>query len=81
MYTGINDCEGNPINYGELLEFTWWDQMSNDYYLKAKIRKRKSGDIFEFVEDEFGKKCHFTHRLSALNWTEDDLMKIKEDKC
>ena len=77
--TGLHDADGNPIHYGELLDFIWWD--FNGYevelHLKAKIRQRKSGDIFEFVEDAYGKPCHFTHRLSALNWCEADLMVIK----
>ena len=37
------------------------------------------GDIFEFVEDIYGRKCHFTHRLSALNWTVDDLLIIDKN--
>lgn len=80
--TNLHDSEGNPIHYGELLDFTWWSLGYSvvESHLKAKIRHRKSGDIFEFVEDEFGKPCHFTHRLSALNWCEDDLLVIEPKK-
>lgn len=80
--TGIHDCEGNPIHYGELLDFIWWDnwQYEVELHYKAKIRHRKSGDIFEFVENHYGKPCHFTHRLSALNWCEADLLIIKNEK-
>lgn len=78
--TGLVDCNQTPIHYGELLDFTWWDQMSNESHLKCKIRKRKSGDIFEFIEDCYGRPCHFTHKLSALIWVEDDLMIIKKDE-
>ena len=78
--TGIVDTDGNMIHYGELLDFTWWENFYGEVELhfKAKIRRRKSGDIFEFVEDRFGKPCKFTHRLSALNWTVDDLKIIKQ---
>lgn len=78
--TGIVDIDGNMIHYGELLDFTWWENFYGEVELhfKAKIRRRKSGDIFEFVEDRFGKPCKFTHRLSALNWTVDDLKIIKQ---
>ena len=78
--TGIVDTDGNMIHYGELLDFTWWENFYGEVELhfKAKIRRRKSGDIFEFVEDRFGRPCKFTHRLSALNWTVDDLKIIKQ---
>ena len=77
--TGVVDMNGNMIHYGELLDFTWWENFYGEVELhfKAKIRRRKSGDIFEFVEDRFGRPCKFTHRLSTLNWTVDDLKIIK----
>lgn len=80
MLTNIRDCNCTPIPYNALLEFLWWGGVdgTSEYYLKCKIRKRKRGDIFEFVEDAYGKPCHFTHRLSALNWTEADLFLIDE---
>lgn len=75
-----SDSECNKIPYGALLDFIWWGGVdgTSEYHLKCRIRKRKRGDIFEFVEDAYGRKCHFTHRLSALNWTESDLLLIQE---
>lgn len=65
---------GEPIPYGAPIDFTWWAGYGEvELHLVAKIRKRKSGDIFEFIKDDCGKDCHFTHRLSALNWCDDDL--------
>ena len=79
--TNVTDTEGQPIPYGVLLDFTWWGGIDgmDEYHCKCKIRKRKRGDIFEFVEDIYGRKCHFTHRLSALNWTVDDLLIIDKN--
>ena len=78
--TGIVDINGNMIHYGELLDFTWWENFGGEIelHLKCKIRQRKSGDIFEFVEDAYGRPCKFTHRLTALNWIEGDLKIIKQ---
>lgn len=80
--TNLHDENGTPIPYNALLEFTWWGGIdgTTDYYLKCRIRKRKRGDIFEFVEDCYGRKCHFTHRLSALNWAESDLLIINDER-
>lgn len=74
-WTGLNDTDSKPIYYGDLLDFTWWENFGGEIelHLKCKIRQRKSGDIFEFIEDSYGRPCKFTHRLSALNWIEDDL--------
>ena len=73
--TKYHDAKGNPIPYGALLDFTWWEYVYTEIerHLVARIRKRKSGDIFEFIKDSHGRDCYFTHRLTALNWTEDDL--------
>ena len=78
--TNLHDSESTPIPYNALLDFTWWGDMSTEWHLKCRIRKRKRGDIFEFVEDCYGRKCHFTHRLSALNWTESDLLVITDER-
>lgn len=75
-YTNIHDRNGNRIPYGVPIDFTWWAMGMGgevELHLVAKIRKRKSGDIFEFIKDDRGKECYFTHRLSALNWCSDDL--------
>lgn len=74
-YSKVKDMYGRPIPYGVLIDFTWWNYCGweQEWHYKAKIRYRKDGDIFEFVENERGDKIHFTHKLSALNWTEDDL--------
>lgn len=50
--------------------------MCQETHLKCKIRKRKNGDIFDFV-DERGETC-FTHKLTSLNWTENDLLIIEK---
>lgn len=78
-FTKFHDCNGDPIPYGALLDFIWWafNGSEVELHLVARIRKRKRGDIFEFIKDMHGKDCHFTHRLSALNWTEDDLELLK----
>lgn len=75
-YTDICDSNGELIPYGAPLDFTWWSFNGSEVelHLVAKIRKRKSGDIFEFIKDSRGKDCHFTHRLTALNWCSDDLL-------
>ena len=75
------DSNLEPVNYGDLLDFTWWENLGGEIelHLKCKIRQRKSGDIFEFVEDAYGRPCKFTHRLSALNWTTADLLLIKSE--
>ena len=80
-YTNICDMNGELIPYGTPLDFTWWEYPGYEVelHLVAKIRKRKTGDIFEFIKDDRGKDCYFTHRLSALNWAPDDLMLIKEE--
>ena len=80
-YTNICDMNGELIPYGAPLDFTWWAFNGNEVelHLVAKIRKRKSGDIFEFIKDERGKDCYFTHRLTALNWCGDDLELLKEE--
>ena len=79
--TNVTDTEGQPIPYDVLLDFTWKEKKkrTNEYNCKCKIRKRKRGDIFEFVKDIYGRKCHFTHRLSTLNWTVDDLLIIDKN--
>lgn len=73
------DTNLTPIPYGALLDFIWWANFYGEVELhyKARIRYRKSGDIFEFIEDYNGKPCHFTHRLTALNWCSDDLLLIE----
>lgn len=78
-FSGITDCNGDPVPYGALVDFTWWAGPGGtvELHCKAKIRNRKSGDVFEFVEDHLGRPCCFTHRLSALNWTPEDLELIK----
>ena len=80
-YTNICDMNGELIPYGAPLDFTWWEYPGYELelHLVARIRKRKSGDIFEFIKDERGKDCYFTHRLSALNWCGDDLELLKEE--
>ena len=79
-YTDICDRNGELIPYGKPLDFTWWAYNGSEVklHLVAKIRKRKEGDIFEFVKDEHGRPCHFTHRITSLNWCPDDLELIKE---
>lgn len=83
IFEGEALVDGNldPINYGDLLDFTWWENFGGEieFHFKCKIRQRKSGDIFEFVEDGDGRPCKFTHRLSALNWTPADLLLIKSE--
>ena len=71
-----------PIPYGALLDFIWWANYYGEVELhyKARIRHRKSGDIFEFVENDDGKPCHFTHRLTAINWCSDDLLLIDKEE-
>ena len=78
-YTGICDCNGELIPYGAPIDFIWWafNGSEVELHLVAKIRKRKSGDIFEFIKDDRGQDCYFTHRLTALNWSEDDLELIE----
>ena len=79
-YTDIYDINGDRVPYNTPVDFTWWGSGWGgpvELHLIAKIRKRKSGDIFEFIKDDRGKDCHFTHRLSALNWCGDDLEIIK----
>ena len=78
-YTNICDRNGELIPYGVPLDFTWWEYPGYELelHLVAKIRKRKTGDIFEFVKDDRGRYCYFTHRLTALNWCEDDLELLK----
>jgi len=80
-YTNICDRNGELIPYGVPLDFTWWiyQGVEVELHLVAKIRKRKSGDIFEFIKDEYGKDCFFTHRLTSLNWCPDDLELLKEN--
>lgn len=81
-YTKYHDCNGDPIPYGAPLDFIWWANYYGqvELHYTAKIRKRKRGDIFEFVKDNYGRECYFTHRLTALNWTQDDLELIKDDE-
>ena len=79
-YTDVCDTNGELIPYGAPMDFTWWARGMGgevELHLVAKIRKRKSGDIFEFVKDDRGRDCYFTHRLTALNWSEDDLELLK----
>jgi hypothetical protein len=75
--TKLHDCNGKNIPYNAPIRFCWWyrglDGSEHEYFYKAKIRKRKSGDIFEFYENEDGDKIYFTHRLTAINWSEADL--------
>ena len=80
-YTNICDRNGELIPYGVPIDFTWWIYYGTEVelHLVAKIRKRKSGDIFEFIKDEHGRDCFFTHRLSSLNWCPDDLELLNED--
>ena len=79
-YTDICDMNGELIPYGVPLDFTWWafNGCEVELHYVAKIRKRKSGDIFEFVKDHRGKDCHFTHRLTSLNWCSDDLEILRD---
>ena len=79
-YTDVYDCNGKRIPYGVPIDFTWWAYCGTEVelHLIAKIRKRKSGDVFEFIKDEYGKDCFFTHRLTALNWCGDDLEIINQ---
>lgn len=79
-YTNIHDRNGKRIPYGVPIDFTWWVYRGTEVelHLVAKIRKRKSGDVFEFIKDEYGKNCFFTHRLTALNWCGDDLEIINQ---
>jgi len=81
-YTNICDRNGELIPYGVPLDFTWWEYPGYELelHLVAKIRKRKSGDIFEFIKDYRGNDCHFTHRLSALTWCGDDLEIIQNEQ-
>ena len=79
-YTDVCDINGELIPYGAPLDFTWWAMGMGgevELHLVAKIRKRKSGDIFEFIKDDRGRDCHFTHRLTSLNWCNDDLELLK----
>lgn len=81
-YTDICDINGELIPYGKPIDFTWWafnGYSEVELHLVAKIRKRKNGDIFEFIKDDRGNDCYFTHRLSALNWCGDDLEIITEN--
>ena len=82
VYTNYHDRNGKRIPYGALLDFIWWANFYGEVELhyKARIRYRKSGDIFEFIEDYNGKPCHFTHRLTALTWFSDDILLIKKEK-
>ncbi len=78
-YSGVCDMNGELIPYGASIDFTWWAFNGSEVELHyvAKIRKRKSGDIFEFIKDDRGRDCHFTHRLTSLNWCNDDLELLK----
>lgn len=80
VYTDICDCNGELIPYGAPVDFTWWEYPGYELelHLVAKIRKRKDGDIFEFIKDDRGRDCHFTHRLTSLNWCSDDLELLNE---
>lgn len=80
-YTNICDCNGELIPYGALLDFIWWAFNGSEVELHyvARIRKRKSGDIFEFIKDDRGRDCYFTHRLSAINWCGDDLELLQNE--
>jgi hypothetical protein len=81
VYTDICDCNGELIPYGAPVDFTWWEYPGYELelHLVAKIRKRKDGDIFEFIKDDRGRDCHFTHRLTSLNWCSDDLELLNEE--
>ena len=78
-YSGVCDINGELIPYGVPIDFTWWAFNGSEVELHyvAKIRKRKSGDIFEFIKDDRGRDCHFTHKLTSLNWCNDDLELLK----
>lgn len=78
-YSGVCDMNGELIPYGVPIDFTWWAFNGSEVELHyvAKIRKRKSGDIFEFIKDDRGRDCHFTHKLTSLNWCNDDLELLK----
>lgn len=81
-YSGVNDAEGRPIPYNAPIVYCWWcgfDRKHN-MFLKAKIRKRKSGDIFEFFENSLGNPCLYRHRLTALKWSESDLTLIENEE-
>lgn len=71
MLTGLKDKNGKDIPYNTPIDFTWWSRDlcggEVETHFKCKIRHRKTGDIFDFYENGFN------HRLTALNWAEDDL--------
>ena len=80
-YSNVCDMNGELIPYGVPIDFTWWAYCGTEVelHLVAKIRKRKSGDIFEFIKDEHGRDCFFTHRLTSLNWEPADLEILNEN--
>ena len=51
--TKLYDCNGKNIPYNAPIRFCWWyrglDGSEHEYFYKAKIRKRKSGDILNFT--------------------------------
>lgn len=80
MISPYSDINGNKVEYGQLIDFTWFYYIGTEVELhyKAKIRHRKNGDIVEFYPRN-GKM--FTHRLSALEWSEDNLcVDLQEDR-
>ena len=73
-YTKFEDANGKRIPYNALLDMTVWDCMQGEHHFPVKIRKSKRGDYFEFLKGGLGK----THRLTALNWCEDDLLVVDD---
>ena len=73
--SNIVDCNGERIPYNVPIDFTWWtyNGCEVEEHLVAKIRHRKTGDVFEIVKDAKGKDVKHVHRLTALNWSNDDL--------
>lgn len=70
-YTNRYDRNGERIPYGAAIDLTIWTYPGNHIFAKiedlhfvAKIRKCKTGDIFEFIKDDKGNDCHFTHKVS-----------------
>lgn len=81
-YSGVNDAEGRPIPYNAPITYCWRQGIYGKQWmlLKAKIRKRKNGDIFEFYENSLGNPCLYRHRLTALKWSESDLTLIENEE-
>lgn len=79
-YTKYCDGNGVRIPYNSLLDFTWWDKSVDgsevEHHFPCKIRRRKTGDIFDFYpRSPYGGR---THKLTALEWCEDDLLLVDD---